>query len=122
VLKKISIDYAIMEPASRDPHVLVAALPMTLDWLDVGSWPSFGQTCDHDEYGNALGVHKCVVKDSENNLIASSEPNHLITAIGCRDMIIIHTEDATLVCRADKAENIKQLHSMIREKYGDVYL
>ena len=43
-LKKISVDFAVMEPASRDPAVCVAAIPMPLDWLDVGSWPMFAQT------------------------------------------------------------------------------
>ena len=58
-LKKISVDYAVMEPASRDPAVTVAAIPMPLRWLDVGSWPSLAETCPRDEHGNALaaGAH-----------------------------------------------------------------
>ena len=40
-LEKISVDYAVMEPAARDPAVTVAAIPMSVSWLDVGSWPSF---------------------------------------------------------------------------------
>ena len=55
-LKKISVDYAVMEPASHDPAVTVAAIPMPLRWLDVGSWPSFAETCPHDEQGNALAA------------------------------------------------------------------
>ena len=117
-LKKISVDYAIMEPASRDPMIQVAAIPMDLDWLDVGSWPMFARTCIHDEHGNSLAAHRHVLMDTARTLIASNEPNHLITTIGCSDMVIIHTPDATLVCRADQAEAIKELHKLVGEKYG----
>jgi len=55
-LKKISIDFAVMEPASRMEQVRVAAVPMQINWLDVGSWPSFAQTCLRDDNGNALAA------------------------------------------------------------------
>ena len=45
LLEKISVDFAVMEPASRDAKVRVAAIPMRLRWLDVGSWTSFAETC-----------------------------------------------------------------------------
>ena len=51
-LRKISVDFAVMEPASRDPLVRVAAVPMNLNWLDVGSWPMFARTCPTDAQGN----------------------------------------------------------------------
>jgi len=44
-LKKISVDFAVMEPASRDPQVRVAAVPMPLSWLDVGSWRMICRRC-----------------------------------------------------------------------------
>jgi mannose-1-phosphate guanylyltransferase len=54
-------------------------------------------------------------------LIASSDARHLITAIGCEDLIIIHTPDATLVCRKDQAEGIKELHRLVGERFGKEY-
>lgn len=118
-LKKISVDYAVMEPASRDPLVKVAAVPLPVQWLDVGSWPAFAQTCTQDESGNALGDGCHVLLDSKRTLVASSDPKHLITTIGCDDLIVIHTPDATLVCRADQAERIKDLHKQVGEKFGE---
>jgi mannose-1-phosphate guanylyltransferase len=47
-LKKLSVDYGVMEPASRDGAVRVAAIPMPLNWLDVGSWNMFAKTCPAD--------------------------------------------------------------------------
>ncbi len=121
-LKKTSIDYAVMERASADDQVCVAAVPMDLTWLDVGSWPAFARTCDQDEQENALAAQRHVLVDSARTVVASNDPDHLIAALGCEDLIIVHTPDATLVCRADRAEDIKKLHEMVGEKYGDQLL
>jgi len=116
-LKKISVDFAVMEPASRDPLVQVAAVPMPLTWLDVGSWPAFAETCACDEHGNAHAA-KTLQIDSQRTLSVSSDPNHLIATIGCEDLIIIHTPDATLVCHKDHAETIKEMHRQVGERFG----
>jgi mannose-1-phosphate guanylyltransferase len=122
MLEKISVDYGVMEPASRDPDLTVAALPMEVDWLDVGAWPAFAQTCPVDENCNALGAKKTVLMDAHNTLVASSDPDHLIAAIGCEDLVIIHTADATLVCPRDHAQQIKDLHQQVADTYGDTYV
>jgi mannose-1-phosphate guanylyltransferase len=119
-LKKTSVDYGVMEPASRDAAVRVAAIPMPLTWLDVGSWPAFAATCPHDEQGNALAA-KNIVCDTTGCLLASSDPQHLIATIGCQDLIVIHTPHATLVCPADRAEQIKQLQKEVENRWGAQY-
>jgi mannose-1-phosphate guanylyltransferase len=116
-LKKVSVDFAVMEPASCDPQVQVAAVPMPLSWLDVGSWPMFGETCPHDELGNATAA-RTLLLDTKGTLVASNDPNHLIATIGCEDLIIIHTPEATLVCHKDRAESIKELHRQVGERFG----
>lgn len=121
-LKKISVDFAVMEPASRDASITVAAIPMPLRWLDVGSWPSLAQTCPHDEQGNALAAERTLLIDTHGTLAASSDPKHLIAAIGCENLVIVHTPDATLVCRADCADSIKELHRQIADRYGQELL
>ncbi len=121
-LKKLSVDYGVMEPASRDSSVRVAAIPMPLRWLDVGSWPMFAKTCAADEYGNALAAERHLLAHTSNTLVASSDPRHVIATIGCEDLIIVHTPDATLVCPAGRAEQIKELHRMLGEKFGGEYL
>ena len=121
-LRKVSVDYAVMEPASRDPAFRVAAVPMPLEWLDVGSWPMFAETCPRDEQQNALATKRHMLVDTRRTLVASSDPKHLITTIGCEDLIIIHTPDATLVCRADRAEEIKNVYGLVGERIGRDYL
>jgi mannose-1-phosphate guanylyltransferase len=121
-LRKVSVDFAVMEPASRDAEFRVAAIPMPLEWLDIGSWPMFAETCPRDEQGNALAAQRHVLVDSQRTLVASNDPRHVIATIGCEDMIIIHTPDATLVCRADRAEEIKKVFGLVGERFGAEYL
>ena len=121
-LKKISVDFAVMEPAARDETVRVAAVPMPLTWLDIGSWPSFMQTCRRDERQNALAAREHVLIDSANCLAASSDPEYLIALIGCENLLVIHTPDATLVCPADQAERIKELYKQLESRHGGKYL
>jgi len=117
-LKKISVDFAVMEPASRDPNVRVVAVPMPLQWVDVGSWNAYAEICPKDGAGNALGAERHVLLKTARTLVASSDPSHVIAAVGCEDLIIVHTPEATLVCRADQAEAIKELHKLVGERYG----
>ncbi|MFG0249876.1 MAG: mannose-1-phosphate guanylyltransferase [Phycisphaeraceae bacterium JB051] len=112
-LPKISIDYAVMEPASRDHKVQVAAVPMDVKWLDVGSWPSYGQYLESDEDGNAAKSSMVRMLDSKNTLIVNDDPQHMIATIGCEDLVVIHTRRATLICHKDEAQKIKALQSEI---------
>ena len=121
-LEKISIDYAVMEPASEDPQVQVVALPMPLSWLDIGSWPAFAETCTPDSNHNAVAAQKHLAIDTRNTLFVSNDPNHLIATIGCENLLIVHTPDATLVCHADHAQDIKKLHELVGQKYGDEFI
>jgi mannose-1-phosphate guanylyltransferase len=120
-LKKISVDFAVMEPASQDAAVQVAAIPMRLRWLDVGSWPAFAETCPHDAQGNALAAPRHELQESSDCLVVSSDPQHLVALIGCQDLIVVHSGSATLVCRADMAEKIKDLQKRVDARFGGQY-
>lgn len=121
-LEKISIDYAVMERAATDPIVRVVAEPMPLQWHDIGSWPAFAATCPTDTHQNALAAKRHITIDTHRTLLASSSPDHLIATIGCEDLLIIHTPNATLVCHKDQAENVKKLHERIGEEFGAPWL
>ena len=121
-LPKISVDFAVMEKASRDTTVKVAAVGMALSWRDIGSWPSFSETCARDPSGNALAAEKSLLVDTRGTLVASNTPGHLIAVLGCDDLIIIHTPTATLVCRKDRAEDVKMLQAIAAERFGADYM
>jgi mannose-1-phosphate guanylyltransferase len=120
-LAKISVDYAVMEPASRDASLRVAAVPMPLQWLDVGSWATFAKTCTVDAQGNALAAERHLLADTLNTLVVSTDPEHLMAVSGCKGLIVIHTPDVTLVCRADQAESVKELQHDVARLFGEKY-
>lgn len=101
-LKKISIDYAVMEKAAN-----VVTVKADFDWDDVGAWPAVARHFPADASGN-VSRGEVVLEGSSNNIVVS-EGEHLVAAVGVDDLIIIHTGDATLVCRKDRAQEIKKV-------------
>jgi len=118
-IEKISVDFALMEPASTDDAVDVATISMPLRWLDVGSWPAYGETLETDEADNRVACDRTVLLDSKNNLVVGDVADHLIATVGIENLVIIHTKNATLICHRDHAQKIKQLHEAVGEKYGE---
>ena len=116
-LPKISVDYAVLEPAAAEPG-RVAVVDLDVDWLDVGSWPALAATLGTDAAGNA--VHgPAVVLDSAGNVVFSDDPEHLVALVGVRDSIVVHTRDATLVCPLSAAERVKELLGEVVRVRGD---
>lgn len=119
-LPKISVDYAVMEPASREQNraadgVKVCTVTMDLTWLDVGSWPSLGQTLTPDADGNAVsGVG--IASRSKDTLVFNADDGHTVTVLGCEGLIVVHTPDATLVMPASKAEELKGLYNELPDR------
>lgn len=101
-LKKISIDYAIMEKAEN-----VVTIEASFDWDDVGEWPAVARHFDADAAGN-VSRGETVLEGCSGNIVVS-EGDHLVAAVGVDDLIIIHTKEATLVCRKDQAQEIKKV-------------
>ena len=124
-LPKISVDYALMEPAAQeskkagkqgDAPFSVCTVQMDLTWLDVGSWPSFAETLPADKLGNRVsGEGVTHVVGGKNNLVLASK-GHTVALLGCDDMIVVQTPDATLVMPRAKAEELKALHAEVRDE------
>ncbi len=107
--EKISIDYAIMEKVD---NVVVAEC--TFDWDDVGSWTALRNQIRPDENNNVIrGLHECL---DTSDCIIVGDSNHLIATVDVKDLIIVNTEDATLVCNVKSAQRIKELVHMLSEK------
>jgi mannose-1-phosphate guanylyltransferase len=122
-LPRISIDYAVMEPASQGKgNASVVVVEMPVDWLDVGSWTSLAETLKVDDHENAIDAGSVVFVDSDDNIVISDDPEHLISTIGLSDMIIVHTRDATLVCPKRDSQRVKELVAKVSERFGQKYL
>lgn len=122
-LPKISIDYAVMEPASQGKgRAVVYVVEMNVQWLDVGSWTTLAETLEVDANENAADAAMSVFVDSDNNIILSRDAEHLVSLLGVSDMIIVHTKDATMVCPKSEAQRVKDLVAKVREKYGERFM
>jgi mannose-1-phosphate guanylyltransferase len=114
-LPRISVDYAVLEPAATEPgRVLVADLDV--DWLDVGSWPALAGTLADVDGDAVRGLS--VVVDGGGNVVFSDDPDHLVALAGVRDSIVVHTADVTMVCPVADAERVKQLLAEVEARYG----
>jgi mannose-1-phosphate guanylyltransferase len=121
-LPKISIDYAVMEPASQQKgKASVVVVEMPVDWTDVGSWPALAEILPVDEHNNAVECKTGLFLDSDDNVIFSQDAGHLISLIGVSDMIIVQTRDATLICPKGEAQRVKELVGKVKEKFGDKF-
>lgn len=114
-LKRISIDFGVMERAA---DVLMVEMPCR--WIDLGSWEAIAATRAPDAGGNACIASRVIVAEGRNNIVAG-ESDHLIVALGVEDLVIIHSPDATLVCRRDQAEKIKDLAGLREARFGAKY-
>ena len=115
-LEKISIDYAVMERARN-----VKMVPLSCEWLDVGSWPALKRVSEADEAGNTVLAANASILEGSGNIIVS-EDDHLLAVLGMTDCVIVHSPDATLVCSESAAERLKDLVARVEDKYGRRYV
>ncbi|OBY76954.1 mannose-1-phosphate guanylyltransferase [Paenibacillus sp. KS1] len=109
-----SIDYGIMEKV-KDIYVI----PCVFGWDDVGSWTALERINDTDENGNVVRGNSLSI-DTKRCIIESN--GKLIATLGVEDLIIVETDDVTLICNKDKAQEIKSLIKEIRVQKMEHYL
>lgn len=113
-IPSISIDYGVME---RSDDVLV--IPGDFGWNDIGSWDTLGAIYDTDDKGNIIkGEHLNI--DTENSIIFSDK--RLIATVGIKDLIVVETEDAVLVCQKNRAQDVKKVVNILKEQGKDEYV
>ncbi len=116
-LKPETIDYGIMEHAEN-----VAVLPAGgLEWSDVGSWDSLFDVLLPDEQGNVVVNNEHMSLDSHRTLVYSTEKK-LVVTIGVEDLIVIDFGDALLVCRRDRAQQVRQVIDDLKKTHREDYL
>ena len=116
-LPKISIDYAVMEKAQN-----VRAIKLNCRWLDMGSFAALADIITSDENNNIVVAGVSQLLDCHNSIVITEQKNHLIAAIGLENIVIAHTDDATLVCNVDQAQRLKELLELIKENTGEKFL
>ena len=107
-----SIDHAVLEQSSNT--CLVEA---PFEWHDVGSWHALAEILETDSDGNTLQGRVTVV--DSNNCVVRSNGDHLVGAVGVENLVIVHTDDATLVAHRDDEEGLRRLVERIQEQGRD---
>ena len=112
-LKSESIDYGILEKAHR-----VALVPVDMGWSDVGSWNALDHVLPVDgdknvKKGNLISIQ------NKNSILYGGE--RLIAAVGLEGMIVVDTPDATLICRRDKAQEVRKIVDILKKRGAREY-
>ncbi len=113
-IPSISIDYALMEKA----HPVWMSVG-DFGWSDVGAWSSLTDIWTKDSQGNSLRGEN-IVLDSENCLLYS--PEKFTALVGLRDLIVVETEDALLICRKDMDQKVKDIVETLKKRGKMEYL
>ncbi len=104
---KISIDNGIMKHAED-----VRMVESTFLWDDVGGFPALVRYSRQVDRDNA-GQGDVIVHDSRDNLIISHD-EHTVAVVGVEGLVVVHTDDVTLVVPKDRAGDIKELVNRLR--------
>ena len=96
----------------------VLAVKMDCRWLDLGSWSSLAGTREPDAQGNLRIAAQTLIVDGQRNIVVS-ESDHLVAIMGLDDLVVVHGQDATLICRREHEQKIKELTELRRREFGE---
>ena len=107
-LESVSLDYGVMEHADR-----VRVVPSDFGWNDVGHWAALADFGEADAEGNVrAGVdapdRPVLFVDAHGNIV-QREAARLVALVGVRDLVVVDTPDALLVCHRDHAQEVRKV-------------
>lgn len=113
-LDNISVDYAVLEPATRvegPPRVFV--IPAEIGWSDIGSWAAVYELLAKKTGENVL-AGKGHALDAEGNFLWA--PSKFVAAIGVHDLVVVETPDALLICPRERAQDVAKIVKHLEEQ------
>ena len=113
-LKAVSIDYGVMEKAED-----VLVIPGNFGWSDLGSWDALWDVSGRDENGNALRGNFVGI-DARDCLVHS--PGKLVALVGVSDLLVVETDDALLICRRGRSQDVRRVVEILEGKGLKEYL
>jgi mannose-1-phosphate guanylyltransferase len=114
-LTRISIDYGVMQKATN-----AVVVEMALVWDDLSTWNALARHHDQDEQGNVVMARHAGI--DTRGCILAAEDGHLIATVGVKDLIVVQTPDATLICDRSRAADVKALVELLRARGLDAYI
>lgn len=113
-LENISVDYAVMEPATRvagKPQVFV--IPAKIGWSDIGSWAAVYELLAKNPAEN-VSAGPSFALDATGNYFWS--PKKLVAAIGVRDLVLVETDDALLLCSRECSQDVGKIVKWLEQR------
>ena len=113
-LENISVDYAILERVTAqatEPQVFV--IPAQVGWSDIGSWAAVYDLLSNEPQQNVF-VSKGHALDAQGNYFSTN--GKFVAAIGVKDLIVVETPDALLVCPRDRAQDVGKFVRWLEEQ------
>jgi mannose-1-phosphate guanylyltransferase len=115
-LPRIAVEYAVMEDAAARGRV--AVVPGDFGWSDVGDFHNLGDLLPRDEHGNVvMGGEPVLVSDSHDSVVIATG-GRLVSVHGLKNVVVVDTPDALLVCARERAQDVKRLVETVRERSG----
>jgi len=113
-LENISVDYAIMEPATRERGAQrVLVIPAKVGWSDIGSWAAvYELLATHD--GENVCPGASFTLDGSGNFFWS--PKKFVAAIGVKDLVLVETGDAILICPRERTQDVGKVVKWLEEQ------
>jgi mannose-1-phosphate guanylyltransferase len=113
-LENIAVDYAILEPATREKGPSrVFMIPADIGWSDIGSWAAVHQQSSTATNQNVLAGAGHML-EAEGNFIWS--PTKFVAAIGIRDLVVVETTDALLICPRHRSQDVGKIVRWLEER------
>jgi mannose-1-phosphate guanylyltransferase len=118
-LENISVDYAVLEKAaavgeygSAHPGT-VFVIPAEVGWSDIGSWAAVYELLAKNPGENILAGQGQTL-DAGGNFLWS--PNKFVAAIGIKDLVVVETEDAILICPRDRTQDVGKIVKSLEQR------
>ena len=113
-LENISVDYAIMEPATRPGSgCKVFVVPAEVGWSDIGSWAAVHELHANNS-GKNVSAGPFFTLEAEGNYFWS--PKKFVAAIGVRDVVLVETDDAILLCSRERSQDVGKVVKWLEEQ------
>jgi mannose-1-phosphate guanylyltransferase len=113
-LQNISVDYAVMEPATQSAGAArVSVIPAQVGWSDIGSWAAVYELLAAEGGGNVSAGPSFAV-DSDGNYFWS--PEKFVAAIGVSNVVLVETDDAILLCSRERSQDVGKIVKWLEER------
>lgn len=112
-VEPISIDHGIMEHTDR-----AVVIPADIGWNDLGSWAALDEVLKKDLKGNII-IGNVLDINSQNSIIYGGK--NLVATIGLKDIVVVSTDDAVLICPKSKSQEVKEIVNKIKKRRMEKY-